>query len=158
MLREGMWIKVEGPMHEAGLHADEVKIYAGELDESELASTVVGVDVTRMRLQTEFGVTVQSNDRTDLQGPKGQKHIGFPFLSVGDRIEIEGQWQKDGFFLAEEIEIEDSKRLDPQLQHENEHEVTARIESIDAANHSVLLLGVRVYFSQQTRNKSLLLY
>jgi hypothetical protein len=101
---------------------------------------------------------VQASERTDLQGPKGNRHIGFAFLSLGDRIEIEGQWQKDGPFIAEEIEVEKSKRLEPELAHKNEHEVTARIESVDAETHSIQVLGVRVLFSQQTRNKSLLLY
>ena len=158
MLREGMWIKVEGMMRDGALHADEVKMYAGELDEVELASNVVAVDVTQMTLQTEFGVTVRASERTDLQGPEGHRHIGFPFLSVGDRIETEGQWRREGEFLAEEIEVERSKRLTPRLSYENEHEVTARIDAVDLETHSVELLGVRVFFNQGTRNKSLLLY
>jgi len=158
ILRVGMWVKVEGAMQDGALHASEVKIYAGELDEWEVGSNVVAVDVTQMTLQTEFGVTIQANERTDLQGPKGHPHIGFTFLSVGDRIETEGQWQKDGVFLAEEIELEKSKRQSPGMKYENEHEVTARIEAVDAQAHSVTLLGVPILFDENTRNKSLLLY
>ena len=154
-LREGMWVKVDGEMRDGALHAEDIRMYPGELDESEVSSNVAAVDVTQLSLQTEMGITVQGTERTDLQGPKGHRHIGFPYLTVGDRIETEGQWQKDGTFLAEEIEIERSKRLLPDLEHKNEHEVTARIESIDTETHSVQLLGIRVFFSPETRNKSL---
>jgi hypothetical protein len=157
-LRIGMWVKVDGEMRSDGaLDAEDIKIYPGELDEWEVSSNVTSVDVTQMTLQTEFGLTVQANERTDLQGPKGHRHIGFTLLAVGDRVETEGQWHKDGTFLAEEIEIEKSKRLKPDLKYKNEHEVTARIESVDQATHSIVLLGVRIYFSAETRNKSLLL-
>jgi hypothetical protein len=158
VLREGMWVKVEGEMQAGALHADEIRIYAGELDEWEISSNVIELDVTQMTLKTGFGITVQASERTDLQGPDKHKHIGFPFLSVGDRLEIEGQWQKDGLFIAEEIEVDRSKRLDPQLDYKNEHEVTGRIESLDTESLSVEILGVRVFFSDKTRNKSLLLY
>ena len=157
-LREGMWVKVDGEMRDDGaLYAEDIKIYPGELDEWEVSSNVAAIDVTRLSLQTEIGIRVQATERTDLQGPKGHRHIGFTFLTVGDRIETEGQWQKDGTFLAEEIEIERSKRLKPDLKHKNEHEVTARIESVDQETHSVQLLGIQVFFSPETRNKSLLL-
>ena len=158
ILRVGMWVKVEGAMRDGALHADEIRIYAGDLDEWEIASNVVEVDVTQMTLRTGFGVTVQASERTDLQGPDGHRHIGFPFLSVGDRLEIEGQWQREGLFVAEEIEVDESKRLEPELEYKNEHEVTARIESVDPETLSIQIVGVRVFFDQQTRNKSLLLY
>ena len=158
ILRVGMWVKVEGMMRDGALHADEIRIYAGDLDEWEISSNVVEIDVTQMTLKTGFGVTIQASERTDLQGPNGHKHIGFPFLSVGDRLEIEGQWQKEGLFIAEEIEVEDSKRLEPKLEYKNEHEVTARIESVDPETSSVQMVGVRVFFDQKTRNKSLRLY
>jgi len=158
VLRAGMWVKVDGMMRDGALHADEIKIYAGELDEWEIASKIIALDATQLTLKTEFGVLVQASERTELQGPKGNRHIGFAFLFIGNCLEIEGQWQKDGPFIAEEIEVEKSKRLDPELVTKNEHEVTARIESVDAETHSIQVLGVRVYFNQQTRNKSLLLY
>ena len=158
ILRTGMWVKVDGVMRDVALHADEIKIYAGELDEWEISSNVVAVDVTEMTLETGFGISVQASERTDLQGPDGHKHIGFTFLSVGDRIEIEGQWQKEGRFIAEEIEVEESKRLDPELVLEAEQEVTARIEAVDVVTKSIQILGVRIFLSEQTRNKSLLLY
>lgn len=157
-LRVGMWVKVDGEMHPDGaLYAEDIKIYPGELDEWEVSSNVTAVDMTQMSLQTEFGITVQANERTDMQGPKGNRHIGFTLLSEGDRIETEGQWQKDGTFIAEEIEIKKSKRLKPELKYKNEHEITARIESVDKATHSIVLMGVHIFFSPETRNKSLLL-
>ena len=61
------------------------------------------------------------------------------------------------FLSSNSTQIERSKRLKPDLKNKNEHEVTARIESVDKETHSVQLLGIQVFFSPETRNKSLLL-
>ena len=75
-LREGIWVKVDGAMRDGDLHADEIKIYAGELDEWEISSNIVKVDLQEMTLVTEFGVAVQASERTDLQGPEDHREIG----------------------------------------------------------------------------------
>lgn len=144
-LRPGMWVKVEGqPGRERGLHADKLKALGGDLDESEVTSTIVAIDVERGTLDTQLGVRVVATLRTVIQGRR--KHDTFATLRVGDRIETEGQVQKDGTLLADEIEIKGNG--------EDEDEITGRIESIDAATHQIRLLGIPVQLDAGTRNKS----
>jgi len=70
-------------------------------------------------------------------------------LRVGDRVEAEGQLQKNGALLADEIEIQ--KR---QEDREEDEELTGRIESVEVGSRMIVLLGTRVYFDDKTKNKS----
>ena len=154
-LRVGMWVKVEGGRNPEGvLEATKIKIHDGELDEVEIESHVAEVDLVHTTLVTTLGVRVVANPSTKLKGPKQQRQVSFAFLEAGDRIDVEGQLQKDGSLLAEELDIEKSKRLRPDLELENKHELAARIESIDADKRRVVLLGIPVQLSERTRNKN----
>lgn len=154
-LREGMWIKVEGQRRTDGvLQATEIKILDGELDEWEIESYVAGVDLVHMKLSTTLGLDVVANAKTRLDGPDGQKSITFAFFEVGDKIEIEGQWQSDGTILAEDIDIEKSKRLQPDMVAKNKHEIRGRIDKLDATAHQVELVGITVQFDTDTKNKT----
>ncbi len=154
-LREGMWIKVEGERVDGGiLRATEIKILYGELDEWEIESYIASIDPVRLQLGTTLGVEVLANAKTRFEGPKDKKNVTFAFFEVDDRVEIEGQLQNDGTFLAESIDIDKSKRLRPNMVVKNEHEIRARVDSIDADAHRVVLMGITVQFDDRTKDKS----
>ena len=157
-LRVGIWVKVAGKRTPEGiLDATKIKILDGELDEVEVESWVDSVDVVRMTVETALGVRVVATSSTKLEGPKPQRLVSFAFLMAGDRVDVEGQLQKDGSLVAEDIEIEKSKRVHPDLEPENKHELTSRIESIDAEKHRIVVMGVPVQLSESTKNKTPLL-
>lgn len=144
-LRPGMWVKVEGqPAAGNGLQATRFKALGGDLDESEVSSTVVAVDTERKTLETRIGVKVVATLRTAIKGRR--KHDTFASLRVGDRIETEGQLQKDGTLLADEIEVKKSA--------DDEDEITGRIEGVDTGTHQIRLLGIPVQLDAGTRNKT----
>jgi len=154
-LREGMWIKVEGERTADGmLRATEIKVLYGELDEWEVESHIDSVDVVHLKLMTTLGLEVAANSKTRLDGPAGQKRITFAFFEPGDQVEIEGQWQNDGTFLAEDIDVEKSKKLHPDMRVNNRHEIRGRIDAIDAQLHRVVLVGITVLFDEDTKNKT----
>jgi hypothetical protein len=153
-LREGMWIKVQGARNADGvLVAHEIRILDGELDEWEVESHITHVDDVRMSLSTTLGLQVVLDPKTRLEGPD-EENVSFAFLEVDDRVEIEGQLQKDGTFLAEKIEIDESKRVNPEMHVENEHDIRGRIDSIQPEAHRVVLMGITVQFDAKTRNKT----
>jgi uncharacterized protein DUF5666 len=157
-LRVGVWVKVSGKLTPARvLDATKIKIMDGELDEVDVESFVESVDLVKMTVQTTLGIRVVATPTTDMDGPKHHHDVSFTFLAIGDRVDVEGQLQKDGSLVAEEIEIEKSKRLQPDYEPDNKHEITARIESIDAEKHRIVLLGIPVQLSETTRNKTPLL-
>jgi hypothetical protein len=145
-LRLGMWVKVEGVLTSDGsVEASRIKLYAGDLDEVELVSEVTAVDLVRTTVQTAVGVRVVATPNTEMEGPKHRRHVSLAFLGAGDRVKIEGQLQKDGSLLAEEIDMDKPSR------QPDEHALTARIESIDTTRHRIMLLGVPVHVTRGTR-------
>ena len=154
-LRPGMWVKIELERTlENVLKASKVKAYTGELDEVTIESGVAAVDVSRLTVQTSIGLRVVASPSTKMEGPKQQRHLSPAFVAVGDRVKIAGQRQKDGSLLAEEIEIEGPTRPEGRLEGREVHELTAPIESIDAAGRRLVVFGLVVELHVGTRIRS----
>lgn len=148
-LKPGTWVKVEGRIDPAGgLRAREIKVYHGDRDEVEIATTVTAVDLDQRSFVTRFGIRVETNSRTDVEGSK-KLRTSFSALQVGDRIEAEGQMQKNGTLLADEIEIKKREK-----DKEDDDEITGRVESVDVEGHTAVVLGTRIFFDDRTKNKS----
>jgi hypothetical protein len=154
-LRVGMWVKVEGTRGSDGiLHASRIKAYAGELDEVAVESDVAAVDLPHLTLQTSIGVRVVATPQTELEGPGQQRHVSLASLQVRDRVKVAGQLQKDGSLLAEEIELEESRRADGNAPSPDAHELTARIESLNRAGLRIVVAGLPIQLSATTRMRS----
>lgn len=154
-LRVGMWVKVDGQRGPDGvLQASRIRVYAGELDEVTLESDAAAVDVARLKLQTSLGVRVVATPQTEMDGPGRQRHVSLASVHVGDRVKIAGQLQKDGSLLAEEIEIEESRPAEGGRRPTDEHELTARIESIDRAGLRIVVVGLPIQVGAGTRMRS----
>lgn len=147
-LSAGDWVKVEGRLRDGILHATKIKILAAALDESEVCSAIASVDSEARSLRTELGVTIIATHRTDVRGFESER-IAFASLKPGDRVESEGQIQRDGSLLAEEIDLE---RPMHDRSIVDDDEITARTESVDPATHRIVLLGVTVQVDANTRN------
>jgi hypothetical protein len=152
-----MWVDVEGTLSDGAFVATEIVILDGELDEVGMETQVASVDLGQLSLVTDVGVRVVAESSTEIEGPKEQRNASFSFLGIGDHVELEGQLQKDGSILAEKIEIEESKRLHPDLAPRDEHELKSKIQSIDTEHRRIVLLGIAVQLSDNTVNKSPLL-
>jgi hypothetical protein len=153
-LREGMWVRVEGEMQAAALHASEIKILDGDLDESELSSQVTEVDLLQMTLTTRLGVRVVATQSSDIDQKKSGRDVGFAYIEVDDQVEVEGQLQKDGTLLAEEMEVTRPSQAASDSTEMREHEMTARIEAVDPKQYRITLLGVSVVLSEKTKNRT----
>jgi hypothetical protein len=148
-LQVGTWVKVEGRIDPAGgLRASEIKVYHGDRDEVEIATAVVSVDTEQRTFVTRFGIRVETNSRTDVEGSK-KLRTSFSALQAGDRIEAEGQMQKNGSLLADEIEIKKREK-----DKGDDDEITGRIESVDVEGRTAVVLGTRIFFDDRTKNKS----
>jgi hypothetical protein len=146
-----MWVKVEGgPAAAGGLQATEIKILNGELDESEVTAVIVSIDSTHRSLKLEPGLVVVVPLPTEVQGRKSKRR-SLSALRPGDRVEAEGQLQKDGTLLVDDLEL---KRPEKPDETPDEDELTGRIESIDAAARRIVLLGIPVRLDERTRNKT----
>jgi len=151
-LRVGMWVKVEGPRTPDGiLEATRVRVYDGELDEVAVETEIAAVDLVRMTIETTLGLRVVATPNTEIEGPSHRAHLVLAVVGVGDRVEVEGQLERDGSLRAEKIDIEKPRGLDPAFRPENKHKLTARIESIDGAAHRIVVLGLPVLLKPSTQ-------
>lgn len=151
-LRKGQWVKVEGTFEATkALRAREIKVLRGELDEVEITCSIVALDAAKKTFTTTFGIEVVTNHRTEFQLPDRSKST-FAALQPGVRIEAEGQFQKDGTFLADEVEIK--KPADASSRHPGDEEITGRIENLDPAAHRLGVLGITVECDEHTKNKT----
>lgn len=150
-LRKGTWVKVEGDLLPGGgLKATEIKVRHGDIDESQVTTTIVGVDANHKVFTTRIGVQVVTNNRTELQASKSSR-ASLSTLQAGDRVEAEGKLQKNGSLLADEVEI---KKPQKPGRESGDDEITGRIESVDVAARKIVLLGISVYFDENTKNKT----
>jgi hypothetical protein len=150
-LRVGDWVKIEGETRPAGgVLGREIKVVHGDFDESEITATVTGVDANRKAITTNLGVGVETTVRTQVHA-RGAQQDTFASLHVGDRIEAEGQLQKNGTLLADEIKIK--KAPEPE-QKADEDELSGRIEAVDVEARKIVVLGVAIYFDELTKNKT----
>jgi len=154
-LRQGMWVEIEGALvSERFIDATKIKILDGELDEWQIETYVATVNYEKGTVMTTMGVPVLTTIKTQMKGPKKKDRITFAYVSIEDKVEVEGKPQRDGSMVANEFEIEKSKRRKPDLVPKNEHEIRGRIEKVDAEKRQIVLMGFTVQLSDQTRNKT----
>lgn len=149
-IKPGMFVKAEGALDpHGGLRAEKFKIVLGELDESEVTTTIVRVDAEHRTIETALGVRVVTDRRSELQGKQGA--VAFTSLEPGDQIEAEGQLQRDGTLLASEIEIRPPK---PAGKPPEESEISGKIESVDQRTRTFVVLGTTVHVDENTKNQT----
>lgn len=150
-LRKGQWVKVEGALGTAKvLRAREIKVLRGDLDEVEMTSSIAALDAAKKTFTTAFGIQVVTNHRTEFQLPEHGRG-SFASLQPGARIEAEGQFQKDGTLLADEVEI---KKPAAAGERPADDEITGRIDNLDPTAHRFGVLGITVECDAHTKNKT----
>lgn len=151
-LRKGEWVKVEGTLGQGqALRASELKVLRGDRDAVEITSSITALDAGKKRFTTAFGIQVVTNHRTEFQLP-GRGRGTFAALQTGARIEAEGQLQKDGTLLADEVEIKTPAAASE--QHPDDDEITGRIDALDPTAHRFGVLGITVECDEHTKNKT----
>lgn len=151
-LKKGQWVKVEGSLGTANaLRASELKVLRGDRDAVEITSTIAALDAGKKTFTTAFGIQVVTNHRTEFQLPDHGRG-SFALLQPGVRIEAEGQLQKDGTLLADEVEIKTPAAAG--ARHPDDDEITGRIETLDPTAHRFGVLGITVECDEHTKNKT----
>ena len=93
---------------------------------------------------TVAGRLVETNAMTRFEGDDDAM-LTFADFNAGQFVEVEGDLQPDGSVLAKKIELEDHDHDD-----ENEIEFTGHVQSIDAANLSIVVEGLVVLTDAST--------
>ena len=147
-LRVGQVVEVEGILQADGsVLARKIELEDDEPDdeiELEFKGLIESINAVNASMVVG-GILVHTNEFTRFEG---DDHILLTFadFSVGQRVEVEGVLQPDGSLLASKIELEDDHDGDGV-----EVEFKGLIESIDAANNSMVVAGRQVLTDEFTR-------
>ena len=135
-------VEVEGESIIDGvLFADEVELEGADFEgvDGELGS-LEGV-ITAIESDTEFTVNnqpVQTALTTDFEDGSADD------LTIGARVEVEGSFSAEGVLIATEVEFDEEDEV-------SLIEIEAVIEAVDSDSGEIVVIGIPVLISEQTR-------
>jgi len=144
----GQFVEVKGILQSDGsILAKKIELEDDEREhdfELEFKGLIESIDVANSSMVVA-GRQVLTNESTRFEG---DDHLPLTFadFSVGQRVEVEGILQPDGSVLASKVELDDDLDDD-----EIEAEFKGLIESIDAANGTMVVAGHQVLTDAFTR-------
>ncbi len=149
-LKVGEWVEVEGvPQNDASLLIEEIKVIYGELEEDDyeingIVDTVLPGEkkIFILNLPVVFDKYTEYDDKHDAIN-------AFADIKTGNYVEIEGSFLRDSTFLAKEIGLKKSKK-----KEQNIFEWRGKVQSVNPANNSLVILGHTVILTPGTKIKS----
>jgi hypothetical protein len=155
-LKLGLWVKLEGVVQkDFSVLCKKVKILTGDFHEAEWSITAPPRSIDRAK--KEFKVLllpVKTQEDTQYKAKRSIAGIfnSFADLKEGMLMEVDGTYQKDGTFLAVEIEDKSADLIEePGLQ--NEVEAVGRVERINVAKRTVMLMGIIFQLTDKTEGE-----
>ena len=158
VLKPGQWVKVKGMVQkDFSVLCREVKILTGDFlaDDWEIVAVVQKIDKIKKVFELlHLPVTVQSD--ADFEPSSDTVAFrSFDDLKVGMLVELEGTYFDNGTFMAREIEDE-SHKLEEKPHVKDKIEVKGKIDTIDADNHTISLMGITFQITNKTKGKSVI--
>lgn len=149
-LKVGEWVEFEGfPQRDFTINVKEIEVVRGEMedDDWELNGTVTRVvpeekAIYMINLPIRFGPDTEYDEDNNIIK-------SFSDIKTGMFVEIEGQFTKDGHFMADEIStesVDDDERSEVQW--------TGKIDAIDLQNKTITMLGHILILIPDTKIKS----
>ena len=156
LLKVGQWIKLDGPAgRESTVQCSEAKMLAGDFFDGDwqITSDVRVVDPQRLTLVV-FTLPARMGEEVEFKG-RSESFASLAQVKVGMFVNVEGTYLKDGTFLAKKV-ADKSDELVKKPDHRGHVLVRGRIDRVDAARHSVTVMGIPFVITSSTRVKSVI--
>ena len=149
-IKPGEWVEFEGRAQpDMSILVKEIEIVKGEMEEDdwEITGTIRKVipsekKIYILNLPIVFDENTEYEDDYDIIK-------SFSDIKKGMRVELEGQYLKEGIFLASEIGSEEKKK-----DEINVVEWVGKIESVDVKNKMITIMGHTLILTPDTKIKS----
>ena len=152
-VKPGQWAQIEGTAQaDQSVLATEVKILTGDFedDDWEIFGAVRGVDPVKKEFEI-LSVKVRVNSDADYDSKdQPDKFKSFTDIRIGQLLEAEGTYLKNGVFLAEEVQDKSIKKAD----EAGMATLVGKVEKVDAANRAITLMGITFHITPKTQAKS----
>ena len=153
-LKVGQWVRIDGAARaDSAGRCDELRILTGDFldDDWAIKGFATGLNAAKRELLVG-GVGVQVTNDTRFDSPM-RKFRDFSDLRSGQLIEVEGSYQKNGKFLAKELDDE-SDEFDRRPWSKGQIRIVGKIERVDSRKHLIWTMGMAFEVSEKTRLQS----
>jgi hypothetical protein len=152
--KPGQWVQMEGIVQkDFSVLCTDVKILTGDIPANKWS--LEGFPRNIDPAQNEFKmllVPVKTLDTTEFKSKSNLAFKSFVELKPDMLVEVDGIYQKDGAFLAVEIEDKSEKLVaKPYLQ--NMIEAYGKVEKVDAARRTMIVMGVTFQLTDKSEGE-----
>lgn len=153
-LKVGQWVRIDGTARaDSAARCDQLRILTGDFldDDWALKGFASGLNAAKRELLVG-GVAVQVTDDTRFDSP-GRKFHEFSDLRSGQLVELEGSYQKNGKFLAKEVDDE-TDEVGRRPWSKSQVRIVGKVERVDSRKHLLWAMGMAFEVSEKTRLQS----
>lgn len=150
-LKGGEWIEFEGtPQPDRTIIVKEIEVLRGELEYNdwEIKGKITRVDPAE-KMAYILNLPIKFDEKTDYDDNEYHIIKSFSDVKPGMSVEIEGQYLKDGIFLAEDVKTE-------YLDDENNVEWRGKIETVNPDGNTINILGHTIVLINKSQIKSII--
>ncbi|MCI0694744.1 DUF5666 domain-containing protein [candidate division KSB1 bacterium] len=158
-LKVGQWVKMEGFVQkDFTVRTKDVEMLTGDfLDDAwSIQAVSRNIDPNKQEFKILL-MPIKTQENTEYKAKRSivTTFNSFANLQGGMLVEVDGTYQKDGTFLALEIEDKSADLVDkPELK--NEIEAVGKVEKIDEARRTVTVMGVTFHIMDNTRLRAVI--
>ncbi len=158
-LKVGQWVKMEGFIQkDFTVRTKDVEMLTGDfLDDAwSIQAVSRSIDPNKQEFKILL-MPIKTQENTEYKAKRSivGTFNSFANLQGGMLVEVDGTYQKDGTFLALEIEDKSADLVDkPELK--DEIEAMGKVEKIDKARRTVTVMGVTFHIMDNTRLRAVI--
>jgi hypothetical protein len=158
-LKVGQWVKMEGVVQkDFTVSTKDVEMLTGDFLEDDWSIQAVSRSIDPNKKEFKLLLMpIKTQENTEYKAKRSivGTFNSFADLQNGMLVEVDGTYQKDGTFLALEIEDKSADLVDkPELK--NEIEAVGKVEKIDKSRRTVTVMGVTFHIIDKTRLKAVI--
>ena len=153
-LKVGQWVRIDGAARvDSAGRCNELRILTGDFldDDWALKGLASGLNAAKREFLVA-GIGVLVNDDTRFDSPM-RRFREFSDLRSGQLVEVEGSYQKNGKFLAKEVDDE-SDEFGRRPWSKGQIRIVGKVERVDSRKHLLWAMGMAFEVSEKTRLQS----
>jgi hypothetical protein len=152
-IKPGQWIEIDGMIQkDQPVLAVEIEFRTGDFmdDDWKLLAKVQTVTPEKNEFQVQ-SMPVQITKDTEFN--EGFKSLGD--IKPGMLVKLEGNYLKDGIFLAREVD-DKARKLKAEPEFDKMIEILGKVGQIDEVKQMVTIMGIQFQITNETKAKSLI--
>jgi hypothetical protein len=152
--KPGQWVQMEGVVQkDFSVLCTDVKILTGDIPANQWSMEGFARDIDPSKNEFKMLlVSVKAVDTTEFKSKSNQAFKSLTDLKPEMLVEVDGIYQKNGTFLA--LEVEDkSEKLATKPHLQNMIETYGKVEKIDTARRTMTVMGITFQLTDRSEGE-----